>query len=1051
VDTGRGRTALQRIGGGFTDGGITVSVAKTGPDQPTSFKLTPRVGVGLGSRATLVVVWALTLALAGIQTAHATTFQPSSNLPLEIPDRLPVYHLKARLDPVAGRLDAVQKVRFVNRTSRATRELVFHVYPRYIPPNRGTGLLVKTFEFLRVDPDIGFDRRGDRITFQRVAVNGQPVPFGFNDDARQEPDDPAHRHKLHPPHHAAEPINDGTLMSIALPEPLEPHAAVVVELAWTLDLPNTWGRWGRWEGVTTLANWYPVLAVLEESGWDRSPFVPWHQPWYQEAAWYEVELTLPSDHVVASTGTIVERCDEADGWQTLTLRTTRNPARDFALTASARYITLEGQAGRIAVKVHVLPGREANGQRALQSALEVLPLYEQWFGPYFDDEFEIANAFFGWNGNECAGLVLLDDRVFRMPGMLAPYLDHLVTHETCHQWWWNVVGTHGYAETFMDEGFVNALTQIRLTAKNGGSNSSLIEWPAGLKWLPVVGRRDYRLSGHYGWRARGGGPAPVIQNMTEMGNLETLFTLAYDRGGMVVDQIRNRMGDDAFFELLRRIYRRYAFRILRYDDFKRELDAFDPLGDWPTFLEAWLRYDAQTDWGIDEVTHRSAEVPGTGTVVEVVIHQHGSIAEPTVVTTWVGPHTLTVPILPERGDYAVPGAEVRRLDGQRWRISLTAPGPPDQVEIDPDRVLLDANPDNNAWKTLWVVRLTPAVTPLEGSNLFLPYDRPALVAGPFVDQYGRLGIKAELHRAHRYSLGGFTGLQPIQSRFVSGAVGELNLPFAAGWALRGFYEQGLFNGFWFNGDDIHDGGAVTLRRTLLEKSSLLQEDVGILDFYYGFGNEFWLGDSSRPIRSRLAALGARLRFDLRFPYWDPESGDLIEVSGEWGDRALGSNRDYRRVAGEWATIHRPPESWGSWHRTRLALRLAGGYAWPEDVFAFRLGGGDRHRALNLDQAEGNAFWLGTVEWRLPIGPDWDADAFDGVATLQRTSAVVFYDVGGVAFGGGWSRTLHGVGAGLRADVRLMSFLERGVLRLDLAQPIGIGQGPVLWLGFSQAF
>ena len=32
-----------------------------------------------------------------------------------------------------------------------------------------------------------------------------------------------------------------------------------------------------------------------------------------------------------------------------------------------------------------------------------------------DDEFEIATSFFGWNGNECSGLVLLDDRVTKLP------------------------------------------------------------------------------------------------------------------------------------------------------------------------------------------------------------------------------------------------------------------------------------------------------------------------------------------------------------------------------------------------------------------------------------------------------------------------------------------------------------------------------------------------------------------------------------------------------------------------------------------------------------
>src|SRR5690349_2349222 len=69
------------------------------------------------------------------------------------------------------------------------------------------------------------------------------------------------------------------------------------------------------------------------------------------------------------------------------------------------------------------------------------------------------------------------------------YIDHLVTHETCHQWWWNTFGTNGYAETFMDEGLVNGFTALRLDAKYG-RNGPLIAWPEGLTWLPTIGRED---------------------------------------------------------------------------------------------------------------------------------------------------------------------------------------------------------------------------------------------------------------------------------------------------------------------------------------------------------------------------------------------------------------------------------------------------------------------------------------------------------------------------------------------------------------------------------
>lgn len=47
----------------------------------------------------------------------------------------------------------------------------------------------------------------------------------------------------------------------------------------------------------------------------------------------------------------------------------------------------------------------------------------------------------------------------------------------------------------------------------------------------------------------------------------------------------------------------------------------------------------------------------------------------------------------------------------------------------------------------------------------------------------------------------------------------------------------------------------------------------------------------------------------------------------------------------------------------------------------------------------------------------------------------------------------GVGVGLRLDFSLFAFLERAALRVDLAQPVGLGtgRGPVLWFGLNQVF
>ncbi len=174
-----------------------------------------------------------------------------------------------------------------------------------------------------------------------------------------------------------------------------------------------------------------------------------------------------------------------------------------------------------------------------------------------------------------------------------------MTHETCHQWWWNVVGTDGYAETFMDEGLVNGFTALRLDAKYG-RNGPLIVWPKALNWLPTIGREDLRLAGYYGW-TRKGGTGSVIRDLREMGNLGALFSLAYDRGGKVVEMIHNRLGEERFFAFWSKLYRDYAYKTLYYADLKRELAAFDPAGDWPRFLDDWLVDHSETDWAVERV------------------------------------------------------------------------------------------------------------------------------------------------------------------------------------------------------------------------------------------------------------------------------------------------------------------------------------------------------------------------------------------------------------------------------------------------------------------
>src|SRR5262249_55879443 len=151
------------------------------------------------------------------------------------------------------------------------------------------------------------------------------------------------------------------------------------------------------------------------------------------------------------------------------------------------------------------------------------------------------------------------------------FVDHLLTHEICHQWWYNVVGTNGYAETWMDEGLATYFSNKVMDQKLG-DNNPLLSYPDGLKWLPQINREDYRHAGMWGVIRRGEATKPV-QDMPEFGHLINLMSMAYDRGAKVVGMMEQRLGEAAFLDFMRQVYGKYYFRVLRVADFQREVEA----------------------------------------------------------------------------------------------------------------------------------------------------------------------------------------------------------------------------------------------------------------------------------------------------------------------------------------------------------------------------------------------------------------------------------------------------------------------------------------------
>jgi len=138
--------------------------------------------------------------------------------------------------------------------------------------------------------------------------------------------------------------------------------------------------------------------------------------------------------------------------------------------------------------------------------------------------------------------------------------------------------------------------------------------------------------------------------------------------------------------------------------------------------------------------------------------------------------------------------------------------------------------------------------------------------------------------------------------------------------------------------------------------------------------------------------------------------------------------------------------------TRLAFRLYGAAALPDNGMFFSLGGGDHFRGFDLQERQGSMTWLASAEWRIPLARDLTWDCFDHFVGLRNIYVAPFYDVGDIYVRGRpLGPVAHAVGVGLRLDVAWIGLIERTMLRFDVAQAIGAGTPVQFWFGIQHPF
>jgi len=1042
---------------------------------------------------------------SGLLIAVLATALAASPVHAGLPPGLPLYDVAIDLDVLGHKAGVAQRSTWTNLGPVPTQHLVFNVHSRYVVPNKDIGFVAKTLELLRLSPSDALAGKEPPCEILKVTLptDAGPVelPFHFEGDT------------------------DTTLV-VDLPHPINPGESITVQVDLTMHLPQKQGRWGQWRGVTYLSNWLPVFAYFGKPPppkpgpekpnpgygpcWQPTTFIPWHQPFFNEAAIYHVWVRLPAEQKIATTGTVVASRPLEHGGVEVEIQAPG--VRDFAFLCSAVYKEFSGEAvaapGCPPVRVHVLalPEHEHYARRSVDIAVHALETYSRWFGPYPYQDFTIAEAYFGWNGNECSTLVMIDERVFGMPHLADTYVDYLVSHEICHQWWYNMVGTNGYCETWMDEALATYFSH-RVLDGNRGKGGVIMAYPDGLTWLPNIRRDDYRIYGMYGTIGRGE-IGPAVQDLPAHGHIFNLFSNCYDKGSKILAMIQERLGEASFMQFMKLVFCKYQYRILRVADFQRELEEFTGKS-WETFFHDWLYGKGLSDWAVTKVVvqpppsasqpdwlarHRGHQAgpatldnPQGLTRVTVFLDQKAEINEPTTLGIEMPGepgHNIRIPIVPQQENYRVeePPAVVEHQGGSSYRVEVLLPDVPTQIAVDPDQILVDRNPANNYWHPPIRWRVSPLYTFLDETDLTNSYDRWNVIVGPWL--YGAsynspwytratdIGVRAGIYRTQTFSGGVYSAYRTDFRDVVAGVDGEWEH-----WPVPNFQvgfnaEKRLF-AFETPADNSAVRGVIYARKVFQQTSSLYLPPMNYLEGFVSYQDNF-LPFSAHYVPGaerfdKATTVGLHYQLNYLTPYWDAEGGFLLNAAYEAGVADINGERGIQLVSGRFSTIKSLPNlgpaldafpalqaqirPFTDWiEATRLAVNVYGTSGLPARGEFVSLGGSQQFRGFDLAARQGSIIWGANVELRVPLAQQLTWDFFDHVMGVRNIYTALFYDIGD-AYVNNHSQgpVAHALGAGLRVDVAWFGFVERTVLRLDFAKCINVDEPGQIWFGFQQPF
>ncbi len=361
---------------------------------------------------------------------------------------------------------------------------------------------------------------------------------------------------------------------------------IKVKIQFETPVPRAGTRFGVKDNTWLLTTWYPMLGVLDKNKqWVKRPDPRgMGDPFYFAFADYTVEWTSPANIKWVTSGTLQSEkdatvADSAYG-SNKPLKTTVwkvNQVHNFALVGSPNY-TIKRFKLNDKTTVSVALTETSKMEEVMAIAKNTYPLFTKLYGELPYSEVAIAETSYKTNyALEYPNLAIYAKDMYRND-----QIQHWITHEVGHTWWYNAVGVNETVNGWLDEGLVEhgVVWYLENRFSKERANQLWNQYRAEHKRLNAQYPKRTMDVGLYGFK-----------------NFQEFDYSWYSRSADMFLTFRQALGDEKYIKFLNTLYGDNEGKIAGEESLDKALA--DSLGLKTDFFKRWLHQPYnQTSWTV---------------------------------------------------------------------------------------------------------------------------------------------------------------------------------------------------------------------------------------------------------------------------------------------------------------------------------------------------------------------------------------------------------------------------------------------------------------------